>query len=66
MEENPDKTQITKVTVQVDEGVEVTVEFVPSPNGNTDQTEPKNHQVQSTAPPTGYKRGYRWNAAGCA
>ena len=63
MEENADKTQITKVTVQVDEGVELTVEFVKSEDGTPDTDEPE--EVQPTAQPTGYKRGYRWNAAGC-
>jgi hypothetical protein len=62
----PPKTK-TKLTVQVDEGVEVLVVLEKS-TGNPDTTDPSDtskHPVKADSS-TEYTRSYRWNAAGCS
>jgi len=57
----------TKITVQVDEGVDVLVVLEPNTTGTPDPTSPINHKVKKESPTTGgYSRSYRWNAAGCS
>jgi hypothetical protein len=61
---NP-KQDKTKITIQVDSGVEV--DIVSKPASNPDQSDPSDpnlHPVKTTASPN-YLRSYRWNAAGC-
>ena len=63
------KNDKTLITVQVDEGVEVQLVPVPNTTGIPDPTDPNDsskHPVTKDNPTAaGYKRSYRWNAAGC-
>lgn len=54
----------TKLTIQIPEGVDVDIESVPT--GDPPQFDSGAAPVNETDPPTGYGKGYRWNAAGCS
>ena len=58
-------TKEKKLTIQIDEGVDVSLDFVPSSSGTPDPNPPDPTQ-EETPPSPGYKKSFRWNAAGCS